>query len=60
MFDFGLAKQYIDPVTGEHMPYRDGLVGLGMARFASHNMHFGRGESCLHPERLAFLAAKID
>ncbi|THH19818.1 hypothetical protein EW146_g1422 [Bondarzewia mesenterica] len=42
LFDFGLARLFVDPVTGEHIPYRSGLVGLGTARYASYNVHFGR------------------
>jgi len=42
IFDFGLAKLYTDPSTGTHIPYREGLVGIGSARYASYNAHFGR------------------
>ncbi|EMD34939.1 hypothetical protein CERSUDRAFT_157667 [Gelatoporia subvermispora B] len=42
MFDFGMAKLYQDPVTKKHIPYREGFIGTGTARYASHNAHFGR------------------
>ncbi|KAG0707894.1 kinase-like domain-containing protein [Suillus ampliporus] len=42
LFDFGLAKLYIDPSTGAHIPFREGRVGLGTPRYASYNVHFGR------------------
>jgi casein kinase 1 len=43
LFDFGLAKLYVDPSTGTHIPFREGRVGLGTPRYASYNVHFGRG-----------------
>lgn len=43
MFDFGLAKLYVNPATDEHTPFREGRYMLGTPRYASHNMHFGRG-----------------
>ncbi|KAG2121987.1 kinase-like domain-containing protein, partial [Suillus cothurnatus] len=42
--DFGLAKLYVDPSTGTHMPFREGRVELGTPRYASYNVHFGRAE----------------
>ncbi|KAG1717675.1 hypothetical protein EDB19DRAFT_1183752 [Suillus lakei] len=42
LFDFGLAKLYVDPSTGTHIPFREGRVGLGTPRYASYNVHFGR------------------
>lgn len=44
LIDFGLAKLYIDPDTGEHISYQGGLPNLGTARYCSYNVHFGRGE----------------
>jgi len=46
IIDFGLAKKYRDPVTGEHIPYwqnEDGLHGVGTSLFASLNTHLGIG-----------------
>ncbi|KAG1887633.1 kinase-like domain-containing protein [Suillus subluteus] len=44
LFDFGLAKLYVDPSTGTHIPFHEGRVGLGTPRYASYNVHFGRAE----------------
>jgi serine/threonine protein kinase len=43
LFDFGLAKLYVDPSTGVHIPYREGREVLGTMPYSSYNVHFGRG-----------------
>ncbi|KAF9260438.1 kinase-like protein [Marasmius fiardii PR-910] len=41
LFDMGLCKLFLDPVTGKHMPFREGRGGIGTPRYSSHNVHFG-------------------
>ncbi|EMD34930.1 hypothetical protein CERSUDRAFT_54453, partial [Gelatoporia subvermispora B] len=42
LFDFGVSKLYMDPITRKHIPFRDGRSEVGTPRYVSHNAQFGR------------------
>jgi serine/threonine protein kinase len=44
VIDFGLAKRFRDPKTGEHIPYKDGKPLTGTARYTSIYTHLGIGK----------------
>lgn len=40
--DFGLVKRYINPLTKQHIPCRQGIPLTGTTRYMSCNAHFNQ------------------
>lgn len=45
LLDMGLAKYYMNPNTGKHIPYKDKKELTGSIRYASTNTHMGIEQS---------------
>ena len=45
LIDFGLAKRFLCPKTGKHIPFRSNKGIVGTAKYLSLSAHFGNEHS---------------